>query len=157
MVILKKKCPFSTNFKGMFHFSMALYTKELDKTGSNQNHQLMKNRLIIIGFNSLTIYKVKKCNIYQAHLSKTKKYIIYTCIKYQTMCTTFFLKYIYTCNLMLYAMCITFSFTRYPRDIYVILGHDNSTLVVGRCITCNKMNATVVPAAQIILHSSVMQ
>lgn len=49
-------------------------------------------------------------------------------------------------------MCMTFSFTQYPRDIYVILGHDNSTLVVGRCITCNKMNATVVPAlaAQII-------
>lgn len=48
---------------------------------------------------------------------------------------------------------MTFSFSRYPRDIYIV-GHDNSILVVARCITCDKMNATVVPAAQIILHSS---
>lgn len=38
-----------------------------------------------------------------------------------------------------------------------MVGHDNSILVVARCITRDKMNATVVPAAQIILiilHSS---
>lgn len=53
-------------------------------------------------------------------------------------------------------MYMTFSFTWYPRDIYIV-GHDNSILVVARCITRDKMNATVVPAAQlilIILHSS---
>lgn len=43
-------------------------------------------------------------------------------------------------------MCMTFSFTRYPRDII----YDNSILVVARCITRDKMNATVVPAAQLI-------
>lgn len=31
MVIEKKTCTFSTDFKGMFHFSMALYTKSLKK------------------------------------------------------------------------------------------------------------------------------
>lgn len=29
--LLKKTCTFSTDFKGMFHFSMALYTKSLKK------------------------------------------------------------------------------------------------------------------------------
>lgn len=29
--LLKKTCTFSTDFKGMFHFSMALYTKSLTK------------------------------------------------------------------------------------------------------------------------------
>lgn len=60
------------------------------------------------------------------------------------MCTIFFIKI---------HIHMTFSFSRYPRDIYIV-GHDNSILVVARCITCDKMNATVVPAAQIILHSS---
>lgn len=64
------------------------------------------------------------------------------------------LKYIYTCNLIPYTIYMTFSFTWYPRDIIHIVGHVNSILVVARCITCDKMNATVVPAAQIILHSS---
>lgn len=64
------------------------------------------------------------------------------------------LKYIYTCNLIPYTIYMTFSFTWYPRDIIHIVCHVNSKLVVARCITCDKMNATVVPAAQIILHSS---
>lgn len=38
---------------------------------------------------------------------------------------------------------------------HYIVGHDNSILAVARCITIHvKMNVTVVPAAQIILHSS---
>lgn len=33
---------------------------------------------------------------------------------------------------------------------HYMVGHDNSILVVARCITRDKMNATVVPAAQLI-------
>lgn len=67
--LLKKTCTFSTNFKGMFHFSMALYTKSLKK---QEAIRFINSWKTISQWFSLIIYKVLKCNIYQAHLAKTK-------------------------------------------------------------------------------------
>lgn len=52
----------------------------------------------------------------------------------------------YTCDLILHNVH-DFLFHSISKGQKTV-GHDNSTLIVARCITCNKMNATGQPLFQ---------
>lgn len=75
--LLKKTCTFSTNFKGMFHFSMALYTKSLTKN----RKQLDSSTREKPSHNGSVLQFTKLRNAaFIRHISgQNKNYIMYTC------------------------------------------------------------------------------
>lgn len=75
--LLKKTCTFSTDFKGMFHFSMALYTKSLKKNrkqlDSSTREKPSHNGSVV------QFTKLRNATFIRHTSGQNKKYIMYMC------------------------------------------------------------------------------